>query len=437
MAIRFLDKKTHSFYYTDNGKEKILKLIFGDEVETLPGEASKGPRYTRVRFRNRTGQWKTPPLSKQRPLEMYFLDVGQGDAAFFVTPEGKKILVDGGLKTQALHFLIWRYRLDKPGQKVKIDHLILSHADKDHVEGLIPLLKHPRVTVDQIWHNGIGLFAKEQGFNEPIGQVTGGRLLTLHNGLDDLQGMALADTPGAVFKDWIEAVGESGAAYGRLDRSMGQLDIGDPTLQFEITSPILESDNTFRWFANKAHTINGHSLTFRLTYKRVRTFFSGDLNIEGGDYLCDVPGGPLSVNSHIFKTPHHGSHEFSNRLLSAVNPMLSVVSSGEIPDHGHPRANFLGRIGAVSRGPEPLLFSTAMAALFQDADEAPDDDGLTTLEDLDVVNTPSDNVSARKRFKKTLNGIINVRTDGNTFYAFRRVQQKYQWESYGPIKPIN
>ena len=54
MAIRFLDKKTHSFYYTDNGKEKILKLIFGDEVETLPGEASKGPRYTRVRFRNRT-----------------------------------------------------------------------------------------------------------------------------------------------------------------------------------------------------------------------------------------------------------------------------------------------------------------------------------------------------------------------------------------------
>ena len=53
---------------------------------------------------------------------MYFLDVGQGDAAFIVTPNNTKILVDGGLKRQALGFLIWKYRLDQPGNTVTIDN---------------------------------------------------------------------------------------------------------------------------------------------------------------------------------------------------------------------------------------------------------------------------------------------------------------------------
>jgi hypothetical protein len=30
-----------------------------------------------------------------------------------------------------------------------------------------------------------------------------------------------------------------------------------------------------------------------------------------------------------------------------------------------------------------------------------------------------------------------VRTNGNKIYAARRVIAGYQWESYGPIKPIN
>jgi beta-lactamase superfamily II metal-dependent hydrolase len=54
---------------------------------------------------------------------MYFLDVGQGDAAFVVTPNNTKILVDGGLRDRALGFLIWKYRLDITGNTVTIDHL--------------------------------------------------------------------------------------------------------------------------------------------------------------------------------------------------------------------------------------------------------------------------------------------------------------------------
>ncbi len=441
MARRFLDKKTHRFYFLDqNGDRKNYVLTFGDEVDTQSGAAPGGADYSRVKYRGRTGEWKEPPLSTRRSLEMYFLDVGQGDAAFAVTPNNSKILVDGGLRDRALAFLIWKYRLDLPGETVTIDHLFLSHADSDHVEGLIDLLNHPKITVQNIYHNGIGIF--DSGFQHAIGDVSGGRLTTIHSSLADLNGLDLARDSRDTFGRWIDAVRSSGANYLRLDESTGQLDIGEPEVTMEILGPRLEPDGaSLRWFSDKSHTINGNSLVFRLTHGFVRVFFSGDLNEDGSDHLLDAPGWALKANAHIFKAPHHGSHEFSQHLFDAVRPMITVVSSGEVPDHGHPRATFLGAIGKAGRGEAPMLFSTALAALFVDAGDPESVDAAavdepTTLGDLDFSQS-SANTIARQRFKKLLPGIINIRSDGNGFYAFRRVQQGYQWESYGPISPVD
>jgi competence protein ComEC len=443
MARRFLNKKTHRFYFVDtDGERKSYVLIFGDEVDTVGGAAPSGANYSRVRYRGRLGEWKTPPLTQTRSLEMYFLDVGQGDAAFIVTPNGTKILVDGGLRDRALGFLIWMYRLDQPGNTVTVDHLFLSHADADHVQGLIPLLQHGQITVQNIYHNGIGIF--DSGFDEAIGDVSNdGRLTTIHDSVADLAGLDLADdSPSDTFGRWIQAVTASGANYRMLHSGTGTLNVGDPAIEVTILGPILEADGvSLPWFTNKSHTINGNSLVFRLTYDFVRTFFSGDLNEEGSDHLMAAPGAALTLNAHVLKAPHHGSHEFSQHLFDAVNPMLTVVSSGEVPDHGHPRAVFLGAIGRAGRGSAPLVFSTALAALFTDAGDAAavagaNIDEPTTLGDLDFAKAASNTV-ARRRFKKILPGIINVRTDGQEFYAYRRVQQGYQWESYGPIEPID
>lgn len=437
MATQFVNKKTHRFHFVkENGDDASYVLIFGDEIDTLGSAAPSGGDFRRVRYRGRVGEWVPPPLTATRSTEMYFLDVGQGDAAFVVTPNGTKILVDGGLEELALGFLIWKYRLDLDANHVTIDHLFLSHADKDHVEGLIRLLNHDRITVNNIYHNGIGLF--DSGFNTPIGNRSGNRLTTLHSTTQDLAGLDLASGSQAVFEDWITAVSASGANYQRLDRSHGIFNIGDPAITVEIVGPILDLDGTLRWLSDKSHTINGHSLTFRITHGAVRTFFAGDLNERGSDHLLAAPAGALDVNAHVFKAPHHGSHDYSEDLLAAVNPMITVISSGEVPDHGHPRANFLAAIGRAARGPEPLLFSTELAALFVDAHDpaaVADTSAETGLADLNFEEAAA-NIDARQRFKKKLPGIINVRTDGEHLYAFRRVQQGYQWESYGPIQPV-
>ena len=217
-------------------------------------------------------------MRTSRSLEMYFLDVGQGDAAFVVTPNGQKILVDGGLRDRALGFLIWKYRLDIPGNQVTIDHLFLSHADKDHVEGLIPLLLHPGITVNAIHHNGIGLF--DSGFDTQLGDVTSNddRLTTIH---DSASPTSNRPRPGRrssqrhVFGDWIQAVtGIRGPSYQTAAQ------FGTGTLRHrrprDVTVEILGSafwnptGQSLPWFDDKAHTINGNSLVFRLTHDFVR-----------------------------------------------------------------------------------------------------------------------------------------------------------------------
>jgi beta-lactamase superfamily II metal-dependent hydrolase len=188
MAKRYINKKTHVFKFKDaqNVDQKYV-LIFGDEIDTKTGAAPSGAGWQNVVYRGRAGEVEKRTWATKGMLEMYFLDVGQGDAAFIVTPNNTKILVDGGLKDRALGFLIWKYRLDNPANTINIDHLILSHGDEDHVEGLIEILKHNQITVSNILHNGIGIFASG-AFTHRLGDVVNDRLVTLHDSVANLAG---------------------------------------------------------------------------------------------------------------------------------------------------------------------------------------------------------------------------------------------------------
>jgi len=170
-----------------------------------------------------------------------------------------------------------------------------------------------------------------------------------------------------------------------------------------------------------------------MQYGVVRILFTGDINIPGSEHLRAVDSDALSA--HVLKCPHHGSHEFSYPFLEAVRPQISVISSGDGPDHGHPRASFLAAAGRTSRSVQPLLFSTEIAATYVDSDHTLEDiDADESLRDLDF-STADANRTARELFKLRLPGIINVRTDGQELYAARRVAASYCWEAYEPMEP--
>ena len=101
---------------------------------------------------------------------------------------------------------------------------------------------------------------------------------------------------------------------------------------------------------------------------------------------------------------------------------MSVISSGDDPDHGHPRASLLGAVGHASRS-NPLIFATEIAATFVEAGEV-----------APAAGAAGPDAAARILFKRRLHGMINVRSDGHRLYAARRVNAGYWWESYGPIQ---
>lgn len=436
MPRQFVSHKSTYFHRNATTNTREFVLIFGDEVETT--EKRQHGR-DEVIYRGRTGWVRSDRLMDEHPLELYFIDVGQGDSMFIVTPAGRKILIDGGNGNEAFQFLVWKYRLDlDDAVPVEIDLMVLSHADEDHIRGLVPVIRHPLIQIKEIVHSGIAKYA-DGHFNTNLGEKVeteqGSMLVTRHDGIAELVNQNLGENMAA----WCDAIiSEGGIHYRAVDSRTGRIDVGDPSLNLTVLGPRLidlagHSEPVYPWLSSASKTINGHSVVLRLDYRNVRILLPGDINFKGSLHLLSDDNFAIQAGAHVFKAPHHGSHDFHPGFLQAVKPQISVISSGETPDHGHPRANFMGTLGKMSRSNEPLLFSTELVALF-----VVDEDAAMPDADDDVDPTdPAMIGQARRRFKKRLNGIINVRTDGIQLYAARRVAAGYQFVTYGPIRPVN
>jgi len=78
-------------------------------------------------------------LSEPDPrLHVYFVDVGQGDGIFIVTPSGQQILIDGGPYPQAIAQFLGQHM---PSEDRTIDIALLTHAHSDHATGLVEALR--------------------------------------------------------------------------------------------------------------------------------------------------------------------------------------------------------------------------------------------------------------------------------------------------------
>jgi hypothetical protein len=81
-------------------------------------------------------------------LTVTFLDVGQGNSALIQLPGGENVLVDGG-PTEAGPLVV--QRLGELGVR-ELDAVVLSHADEDHVGGLVDVME--TVPVETVYDSG-------------------------------------------------------------------------------------------------------------------------------------------------------------------------------------------------------------------------------------------------------------------------------------------
>jgi len=409
-------------------KRKIVANLFvGDWAKYLETVAQE----SKIKFRGGEGYVLSDSIGEERVLEIYFIDVGQGDSILIQTADDRRILIDGGRDESAYSFIRWKYNLRKYHKD--FDAVIMTHGDADHTGGLFPLLNDDHVLVRAIYHNGIAECHKKPvlGKEEEVDEKK--MLVELYDDIEDLTPKAeeLTDT----YKAWVEAVSkakdramQNNVEFKciRADQNTEPLVLGEENpLKISFLNPInLGSKNSPRLkkFGSPSETINGNSVAVLLEYGKARILLCGDMNQKAEKQFLEHCKQETPI-AHVFKANHHGSQDFTTDFLRVIQPWVTVVSSGDQPDYGHPSASLLGSLGRYAPNiiEKPLLFSTEIAATFKGVDSTSEDMGI-------------------QLYEKTNHGLINVRTNGEWLAAgrvFNRRKGKgryakslWDWERY-------
>jgi len=225
-------------------------------------------------------------------LHVVFFDVGEGDAIFIETPRGQQILVDGGPSPTTLISALGRRM---PFWDRSLDLVILTHADEDHIAGLIPVLERYRV----------------------------GRVLD--SGYEHVNPM---------YERWLELIEEKGIP-NHLARAGMHIATGDG-----VDLAVLHPGPGLMQYTDA--DANNNSVVTRLVMGQVSFLLSGDIE-EVAERMLVASGQELT--STVLKVPHHGSSTSSSAaFLKAVNPELVVISVGADNRFGHPSPQVLERL---------------------------------------------------------------------------------------------
>src|SRR5688572_14972097 len=87
--ILYVGADTTPLYEGKTAGKKLFELLWGDRVRVI----SKGAGRWRVHARGRDGYVERSAISDTSLLEVYFIDVGQGDGVLIRTPDGRHVLI--------------------------------------------------------------------------------------------------------------------------------------------------------------------------------------------------------------------------------------------------------------------------------------------------------------------------------------------------------
>jgi len=247
------------------------------------------------------------PLSSPTPdgrLHVDFLDVGQGDSAFVTFPDGTTLLIDGGGQISFLDDGN-NFEPDAPriGEAVvsqflwekgysKIDYVLATHADADHIQGLTDVVRNFDVRE--------AFFARTP-MNDPeyaeLAQVIQKKKITI-----------------------------SLLSRGDLF-NIGGVDV-------QVLFP--EGDDS-----PDAVSDNDHSLVVRLVYESRSLLLTGDVERKAENQMLATPE---YLTADVIKVPHHGSHTSSTQqFVDAVKPQIAIISVGRRSRFGHPHEDVVER----------------------------------------------------------------------------------------------
>lgn len=223
-------------------------------------------------------------------LKIIACDVGQGDAGLIVTPGGAQILIDGGPGKKVLECLSAKM----PFWDRKVEMMVLTHPQKDHMEGLISVLRNYEVGTI-IWTGAAG--------------------------------------EGGLYSEWMKSVNDEGAKIHNPRAGERLLVDG---VSFDVLWPTGEKLDL--WQREPPADLNDTSVVVRANFedkgKRFCEYFTGDIPKEILEKLITRP-------CEILKVSHHGSKTGTNEaILAKAAPKIAIIQVGK-NSYGHPTKEVL------------------------------------------------------------------------------------------------
>lgn len=227
-------------------------------------------------------------------LQIFYMDVGQGDGEIIRSPQGSVVLIDGGKNNCDIQIAYM-----KSIGIQKIDYLIVSHYHDDHIGCVKEILSKYPLTANAVVYDRGGSY------------------------------------PSSVFKDYLESIGKHRRAAENSKPIL--LDNGELKIEFVAENGDgIETNNE-----------NDLSLVALLHYGKFDAEFGGDLSgYDNGDYKnIEATVAPKIGQVEIYKVHHHCSQYSSNEtLLDILKPKVAIISVGEGNKYYHPTQNCVERL---------------------------------------------------------------------------------------------
>jgi competence protein ComEC len=228
----------------------------------------------------------TKPTEVKGNLKVHFIDVGQGASQLIISPTGKTILIDAGNNDKEK--LVVAY-LKKEKIK-KIDILIGTHPDADHIGGLDKVID-----------------------NFDIGKIY----------------MPKVQSNTETFKDVLVAIQKKGMKV--TTAKSGLVLEWDVNVKVEMIAPVGTYDDT-----------NDMSAVVHVTYGSNTFLLTGDAETKSE---TDMLNSGANLKSDLLMVGHHGSKSStSQKFLDSVNPKYAVIQVGKDNKYGHPTAEVLKKL---------------------------------------------------------------------------------------------
>jgi competence protein ComEC len=231
-------------------------------------------------------------------LHLTILDIGQGDGILVEAPDGTTAIIDGGLDPD---LTLRRLGEELPFHQRRIDVLLSTHPDLDHIGGLGEVLRR--------YHVGLVLDNGRPPETHPHRRLLGDARVE----------------PGATIH------GAQAGQVIQLGAGAG-LEILFPSAT-DLASPVPDDDR------------NNTSVVALVQYGRFTAILTGDAEAPV-ETLLAVRGllGPVDV----LKVGHHGSRSSTTAdFLAAIEPAIAVISVGADNTYGHPHPTVLDNLAGI------------------------------------------------------------------------------------------